>query len=366
MTFVPVRVPERVKKSGVHYAVTDDGLELPVVDLTHPAFQFDVPAEALEAHMAAYLAETRAREKIPKPIAKLLLRVVLRKSTLARGLREAEEGTLGGLHTYLFKVGPELLGAGYTAPIDRKIAAALPSVSMRLRLLDMARFLAEGLAPRLAGRAAPLHLVTIGGGPSPDCWNALLLLQRDQSERLRGRRVVIHALDLDRAGPSFGARALQALRDPGGPLHGLDATFERTPYDWREPGALREIFAALSVEQPIVALSSEGALFEYADDAVVRANLDVLREVTPPDAFMVGSVTDDGEVARLLQASSPVKLQPRSREAFASLAAGAGWRIERELRRPVCRDVLLVKSIAEDSQNSDPRETPGSPEPSHR
>jgi len=30
------RVPELNKKPGVCYAVTDDGLDLPVIDLTHP------------------------------------------------------------------------------------------------------------------------------------------------------------------------------------------------------------------------------------------------------------------------------------------------------------------------------------------
>ena len=32
------KIPEQNKKPGVCYAVTDDGLELPVIDITHPAF----------------------------------------------------------------------------------------------------------------------------------------------------------------------------------------------------------------------------------------------------------------------------------------------------------------------------------------
>ena len=31
-------VPEAHKKAGVSYAFTDDGIELPVIDVTHPAF----------------------------------------------------------------------------------------------------------------------------------------------------------------------------------------------------------------------------------------------------------------------------------------------------------------------------------------
>jgi hypothetical protein len=32
------RLSERNKRPGVCYALTDDGIELPVIDLTHPAF----------------------------------------------------------------------------------------------------------------------------------------------------------------------------------------------------------------------------------------------------------------------------------------------------------------------------------------
>ena len=39
------RVPETRKKPGVYYAVTDDGIELPIVDVTHPE-QIEVLASA--------------------------------------------------------------------------------------------------------------------------------------------------------------------------------------------------------------------------------------------------------------------------------------------------------------------------------
>src|SRR5262249_14669857 len=152
------------------------------------------------------------------------LRFVLRGSVLARGLNEAEGGFLAGLHTYLFKLGPDLLGT-YARPVDKRIAAALPSISMRLRLLDMARLLVEGASPALEARRAPLHLVNLGGGPSSDSWNAVLLLRRDRPELLTGRAVRILTLDLDAAGPAFGARAVAALGASNAPLHGVDVAF---------------------------------------------------------------------------------------------------------------------------------------------
>ncbi len=38
---------ERNSRPGIRYALTDDGVELPVIDLTHPAFG-DVPGQAAQ------------------------------------------------------------------------------------------------------------------------------------------------------------------------------------------------------------------------------------------------------------------------------------------------------------------------------
>ena len=39
---MPPKIAEKKKKAGVCYAVTDDGLELPVIDVTHPAFEIQL------------------------------------------------------------------------------------------------------------------------------------------------------------------------------------------------------------------------------------------------------------------------------------------------------------------------------------
>ena len=97
---------------------------------------------------------------------------------------------------------------------------------------DVARLLADGLAPALAAQpGAPVHLLNIGGGPATDSLNALILLQKEQPQQLAGRQIVIHVLDLDATGPHFGARALDALLAAGAPLHGMMAAFQHIPYD---------------------------------------------------------------------------------------------------------------------------------------
>ena len=79
--------------------------------------------------------------------------------------------------------------AAYARPIDRRIAAALPVMAVRLRLADMATLLAEALAPTLEARPRhPLRLVNIAGGPAMDSLNALIVLRRDRPGVLDGRR----------------------------------------------------------------------------------------------------------------------------------------------------------------------------------
>lgn len=43
------RIPEKNKRAGLSYAVTDDGLELPVMDMTHPAFACEMTEAKISA-----------------------------------------------------------------------------------------------------------------------------------------------------------------------------------------------------------------------------------------------------------------------------------------------------------------------------
>lgn len=318
---------------GVRHALDPAGRALAIVDVTHPAFQVDDSAEALAALERRFLEDDARREKLPGFLVRPLLWLVLRRSLLARGLRGGR--FLSGLDTYLYKLGPDLLPPG-AAPIDRVIAASLPAVSVRLRLVDMAHLLAEALVVRGPGR---LVLVNLGGGACLDSLNALLLLRRDHPTTLEGRAVSILALDGDDVGAAFGARCLASLRE--GPLAGVDIAFRHARYDWNAPDTLPGLLGGLEGAQ--VAVSSEGALFEYADDATVRANLAALGKSLPAGAVCVGSVTSDTDLARRSSRSTPIRLQPRSVAAFEALAAAAGWRADAWVERPCCRDVRLVR-----------------------
>jgi hypothetical protein len=341
-----VRVVEWNKRPGVCYALSEDGIELPVIDITHPAFG-DLPDRtAQEQAVREYLETTARASRTPGVVRDLVIWLMSRRSLLMRAIRDSGGSYLSGLSTYLLKLGPENLGVGYAGRLDRVVAASVPALSVRLRLRNMANLTAEALVPRLQARAGrPLRLLNIGGGPAMDSINALLLLCRDHRELLAGRPVHVHVLDVDPTGVAFGVRALEALRAEGGPLQNVDATLAYHRYDWNESRALASLVEGWGLEHAIVAGSSEGGLFEYGDDETVVANLEALRRLVPAGSFVVGSVTKDGPLTRAAQASGlPQTTHPRRLEGFTTLATRAGWTLDRVVDNLMTFDLGLRTS----------------------
>jgi hypothetical protein len=332
-------VPEAHKRFGVSYAFTDDGLELPVIDVTHPAFAI-APTDAEIEALAAQLREMMDRQRDATEEQRAAMRAFLGTSIIGRGMLAGTGTFLSGLSTYLMKIGPDNLGA-YAIELDRNIARALGPTSMRMRLQNVVGFLAEALAPALeATPGAPLHLVNIAGGPAIDSLNALIVLRRDHPTALEGRAIHIHVFDQDTGGPSFGARAMGALLEPGAKLHGLDLTFRRVPYDWRHTDTLARELSALDLGRAVWAASSEGGLFEYGSDAEIVANLDVLR-AAGKGATVSGTVTRDDGPAALSRQANYFATIPRTLATFEAIAAKAGWVVDRSIAVPYSIDVRL-------------------------
>ena len=113
-------VPETHKKPGVCYAIADDGLELPVIDVTHPAFAFEISDEQLSAQIDRFVQSLQAAAQLPPGA----MAAMAQKSRLMRGLvAMGGEGYTSGMVTYLNKLGPDNLGEGYASPMDRQWAA---------------------------------------------------------------------------------------------------------------------------------------------------------------------------------------------------------------------------------------------------
>jgi hypothetical protein len=327
--------------------VTDAGIELPVIDVTHPAFAFQIS----EGECSALIDAMDRLAQVPQAA----LQTAVQKSILIRGMVESAGTFTTGMMTYMNKLGPDNLGEGYASPIDRQWAASLTPVTFRWRMRDVIRLLANGLETAISARMAtetgpksPVHLLNIGGGPAMDSLNALIVTHKERPDLLAGRPIRIHVLDLDPEGPRFGEHALAALQAEGAPLHGLTISWESLEYNWSAPSTLSALVSKLEPDAVVVG-STEGGLFEYASDADIVQNLTVLNQGTPADMIMVGPVVrDPASSDPRLQHMGSVAGRPAIRfmglAAFQKLADQAGWRIEKSLDGPMHQVVNLVKA----------------------
>jgi len=320
------------------FAKTQEGVELAVIDVTNPAFRVTATDAELAAMAEQYILGAGKQQEVPAA-----LREALRNSMLGRGLIAATGTFLDGVSTYLLKLGPKNLGED-ASPLDQRIAASFPAFTARLRLQDMARMLADGLAIAIAAEPRrPVCLVNIGGGAGSDSWNAVIHLQAEHTALLVARRIVIAVLDVDAHGPAFGGRAVEALRAAPAPLCALDIEFRHFSYEWSDAERLREALEELNVGDAACGISSEGGLFEYGSDGEIVSNLSTLYAGTARDAVVVGSVTRDGGPVRASLNANRVATRPRTIEAFGALAKQAGWIVEKVIERPFSYNVRLVR-----------------------
>ena len=323
-------------------ALTRDGHYLPVINVTDSRFAVPDDPDSLRKLLDAAREEERRNRRIPKFIMRWLLKSAAKHSLLLQPLLAGNATFLDGMSTYLMKLGADNLVPPYDSPMDRRAAASPNLTLLRLRTQQVARLIADAVAAELAqAAAAPLHLINIAGGPAIDSLNTLLILNRAHGDLLR-RKIVVHVLDLDEAGPFFGNNALAALIKDGAPLAGLDVDFEHRRYDWHEPAPLGALLRELGAADAIVAASSEGGLFEYGSDAAVLANLEALR--AGDVKLVAGSVTSSNETHRRQITASRFKLVPRGLEGFAPLAARAGYRIA-QAETVLLSDQVLLRPL---------------------
>jgi hypothetical protein len=332
-----------MRAEGVVFAMTEEGYPLPVIDVAHPRFAMPSDPAMVRALQAAFLANEKRLRWMPRFILRMILRSAAKRSRLVRAMFGSDAAFLDGITTYVMKLGAENLVPPYDTPTDCKFTSAPHVALLRLRLQQTASLLAEGLANDLTGRDGALHLINIGGGPALDSANALILLRREQPGLLQ-RPVVIHVLDPDTAGPSFGANALAALKAEGAPLHGLDIAFDHRSYSWDRPSDLEALVRSLGPDAAVIAVSSEGALFEYGTDQAIIANLTALR-ASEKVRLIAGSVTSADKARKRMIANSRFKLYPRGAGGLSPLAARGGFTIVKIESAPLSDQVLLRPSI---------------------
>ena len=328
----------------IFLATTADGLRLPIIDVTHPAFAVPDDPATLAARSEAFKAWDQRNRGMPWIITWLLMRLAARRSPLLRKISASPNGYLDSITTYMLKLGEGNLPTGYDSPIDHKVAAAPHMILIRLRMQQIAKLLADALLAPLAGAPeAPLHLINIAGGPALDSINALIILAREHAVLMR-RPIAIQVFDAQEDGPAFGARALRALSEPEGPLHGLDIQFQHHAYNWNDTAPLVRLLASLTGHRAIIAASSEGGLFEYGPDDAIIGNLAALARAGV--GIISGSVTSASQMRKRMIRFTKFRLFARGLDGFRPLADRGGYAIA-ESRTAIMSEQVLLRLRAQ-------------------
>ena len=343
---MPASTHAHAKLPGVLYARTASGIELPILDVSHPVFQVTQSDEALHAEANAWAAGQARTGFVGRLFNRYALPRLLKRSRIGRGLLAADGGHLDGLTTYLLKLGPQALHSADFNDMDRRISGSIAGTLLRVRARDMAEAQARQLLPLLLpDPARPLHLVNIAGGPASDSLNCLRILAADPKHPLAQRPIRIHLLDLSTEGPQFAAASLAVWMGEEGALKRLDLQMELKAYDWTHAESRYPQLAAVPSDA-LVLVSSEGGLFDYADDGVVLANLKAIRENTPGDGLVFGTINLPEGPGKAVRQGSKAALHPRTLADVATVAGIGGWEMRESWERPAGAGFCLGKAAA--------------------
>jgi len=325
----PGRIPEANKVPGLPYIFTDTGLELPVLDITHPLFETSIDENSLADQRAQSSLTASMIRAMPEGQRKMITDHSYIWGTHFSG--KGETNYLSGMGTYMLKLGPRLLGGGEERKIDLKATMGVSGIAARMRLRDLCRVQTEALAPLLTAHPGErLCVINIAGGASADTFNTLRLVQRRDPTLLLNRRIEIHLLEIDTIGPHFAEKSLIALQEAGGDFETLDLDFRFHNRSWADEAAWKEILKDRG--RDIVLCSSEGGLFEYGRDEEIHTVLEILAECPSISMGIAGSClldreTIDPTITALAEISGAV-LRFLGREGLGDILEPTSWSAE--------------------------------------
>lgn len=262
---------------GLSYIIMKDNLELPVLDITHPLFISSVDEKVY--HLANIKSQKMLKlaKKMPNFLGKKFIRQV-----------RMENVCLSELKTLIYKLGPRFtkgikLGFKDSREINQK-----KFMVFRIKLRDICNLQKEILIPQLKkfpGKS--LCFFNIVGGTASDSINTIFLIQQEDPDLLKNRRIDICILDSDNFGPKVAQKSIDALKESTGRLHDLNVKVRINSYDWNKPEKLNQLL--LEKRNAIQICSSEGGFFEYGDEDAIIKNLNELYKDAATDMEIVGS-----------------------------------------------------------------------------
>jgi hypothetical protein len=282
------------KIGSLSYAFTINGVELPVLDITHPLFLSSIDETRLKKMLLDAEKNAKKTAEKFKNMPPLILNFLAKRSfTMAELLQnKGDNAFLSGVSTLMLKLGPNLIGKGRKRFLDRLASKGIGGTVLRMRVRDISRCQASLLIPLLRKyQQKDLCMINIAGGVASDSINTLFLIQQEDPLLLQNRNIEINVLDIDSFGPAFAAESIFALKKPSGRFNGLDISFRHIKYDWNDTVILNKLLTER--EEWLLSCSSEGGLFEYCSDEVIEKNLVTLYNSTSSELTITGSLLHD-------------------------------------------------------------------------
>jgi hypothetical protein len=324
------------KLPGLTYVFTMNGIELPVLDVTHPDFISSIDENKLKK-LLPYVeknAEKNANKfnKIPT----FIKNYFAKHSFAMAELLQNESSFASGISTLMMKLGPNLIGKGRKRFWDRQVTKGFGSLVIRMRVRDISTCQAETLIPLLQkSQERNLCFMNIAGGAASDSINALFIIQHKNPELLKNRKIEINVLDIDTYGPSFANRCITALKAPNGRFNDLNISFRHIQYDWNNTVKLENLLTERKGWVQIC--SSEGGLFEYCSDEVINQNLKTLYNNSTEDIIVTGSLlhdikTVDAGIIAALKISTAIKPRFLGVDGLTNIIEKNKWKINTVLQ----------------------------------
>ena len=316
------------------YAFTSNGIELPVLDITHPYFISCTDEKTLKK-LLPYVekhADENAEKfnKIPAFIKKYFINHSFAVAELIQTEKQNEFAS--GVTTIMMKLGPKLIGKGKKRFLDRQMNKGFGALVIRMRARDISKCQAEALMPLLIkSPRKDLCFINIAGGAASDSINALFLIQNVDPSLLKDRKIEINVLDIDNFGPSFAESSITALKAPGERFNDLNISFRHIHYDWNSSDRLIELLTER--KEWLQICSSEGGLFEYCSDEVIIKNLNILYSYSTDDIIIAGTLLHDVEtidagMLAALKISTKIKPRLLGIKGLKNIVENYKWKIE--------------------------------------
>ena len=285
---------EKNKITGLSYAFTENGIELPVLDITHPLFLESINEENLDKMLNEIKQKGEERAESFNKIPTFIKNFMAKRSYIMAGfmLKDTEDTFLSGMSTLMMKFGPGLIGKGRRKFFDRLGSKAFGAILLRMRVRDICLLHTNILETQLKKeKGENLCFINIAGGAACDSINALITVYKKDPSLLRNREIEINVFDIDRFGPTFAKNCVESLKSTGNYFSGLNISLNYLYYNWNDTTALRDLL--LRRKEWLIIASSEGGLFEYASDEDIIRNLNILYDNTQKDMKIVGSAIRD-------------------------------------------------------------------------